>query len=62
MFRPWLSKYQNCSTNEDPFLNSENEMYENSLDDFTLYLSDVSSHPINPIQMISLATIYGGFK
>ena len=58
MFRLWLSKYQNRSTNEDPFQNSENEMYENNLDDFTLYLRDVSYHPINPIQMRETLTIY----
>ena len=38
MFRPWLSKYQNPSTNE----NGQNGTYEDNMDDFTLYLSDVS--------------------
>ena len=42
MFRPWLSKYKNLSTNEDHFQNDQNETYEENLDDFTLYLSDVS--------------------
>ena len=44
MFRPWLSKYQNPSTNEDDFQNGKNETDDDNLDDFTLYLSDVSTN------------------
>ena len=43
MFRPWLSKYQNLSTNDDHFQNGQNQTDEDNLDDFTLYLSDVST-------------------
>ena len=39
MFRPWVSKLQNSLTNVDHL---QNETYEDNLDDFTLYLSDVS--------------------
>ena len=59
MLRPPLSKPQIGYENT---YQEQNETYKDNLDDFTLYLSDVSSHAINPIQMISLATIYGGFK
>ena len=46
MFKPWRSKFQNPPTNEDHI---QNETYEDNLDDFTLYLSEVSFHEINPI-------------
>ena len=59
MSRPYLSKPQIGYENT---YHEQKETYEDNLDDFTLYLSDVSSYSINPIQMISLATIYGGFK
>ena len=51
MFKPWFSK---SPTNTDDFHihNGQNETYENNLDDFTLYLSDVGSHQINPTQVI----------
>ena len=51
MSRPYLSKPQIGYENT---YHEQKETYEDNLDDFTLYLSDVSSHPINPIQMISL--------
>ena len=47
MSRPWLSKIQKSSTNVDHLQNGQSETYENNLDDFTLYLSEVSSCLIN---------------
>ena len=49
MIRPWLAKYQKLPTNVE---NGQNDTYENNFDDFTLYLSDVSSHQIKAMNDI----------
>ena len=42
MFKSWLTNSQKSSTNTDHQQNGQNEVCENPIDDFTLYLSDVS--------------------
>ena len=43
MFKPCLANSRKSSPNTDPQQNGQNEACENPMDDFTLYLSDVSS-------------------
>ena len=50
MIRPWLAKYIKLPTNVE---NGQNDTYDNNFDDFTLYLSEFSSHQIKSIKAIN---------